>query len=254
VDSQLPFVSCVCIAGKTSWHDEFMLPAAVHWFQAQAYPANRRDLVIVSDGETNITYLGRYAHIAWIQNRCLGALRNYALGMVPEGNLVAQWDCDEIFHPLYLSTLVDAAIANPGNPVFLQRELAYDFETDTACVRDLVSTFIHGSILHPKTAFRYPEIAKCEDTEFLKNWRQGSVVDANPCLKVHLSHGHNTWDRKHVLRAYDSYWGRGRWSLHDEHRAYLREALTHYHLPSDAAQQKQPDHDNQQDHAAAHAP
>lgn len=233
---ELPFVSAICIAGKSRWHDDHFLQQAIHWFRVQTYPKDRRELLIVTDAEWETATPGDSAqeniHLVHVAKQSLGGLRNAGLEAM-QGDYAIQWDVDDAHHPSRISAQVSFAIDHPGLPVLLQRQLCYDWPTDTACVRDLVTTPIHGSILHPRTDARYPLTPKEEDTAFLANWGNLVIVDNDPCLYTRFSHGRNTWNRRHVLRFYAADWASGGWFLSDEHRGHLKSVLSLYDLKAD---------------------
>jgi glycosyltransferase involved in cell wall biosynthesis len=221
-----PFVSAVCVTGKSDWHLREVLPQAVRAFHEQEYPSDRAELVVVCDRALALE-ADRVRVVRAPPGLTLGELRNLGLDAA-RGELCAQFDDDDHHHPRRLAAQVRACVARPGLPSFLKRQLCYDWTTDTAFVRELEHTFVHGSICHPRTDARYPAVSREEDTVFLGAWPQHLVLDNDPALYVRFFHGANTWDRGHLLRGYAGAWARGQWHLGDRHRADLSQALARY--------------------------
>jgi len=248
--SQLPFVSAVCITGKSKYHVEKLLPQAIRSFKEQAYPAERRRLTVLCDDHhvavQSITEAQEPAiHAVFIdEKRTLGALRNAGLrcAVATGSTLVLQWDDDDWHHPRRIDQQVEAFRSSGGLPVFLQRQLCYDVPRDVAFVREFPNTFIHGTILHANTPDLkpYPEGGQeeavirgrkisTEDTTFLQQWQKGHVINNPPELYVRFFHGdeHNTWDRAHVMREAAEYRPRT-WAISQQQAEYLEEVLSHY--------------------------
>lgn len=260
--SQLPFVSAVCVTGKSKYHVEKLLPQAIKSFKEQAYaPGYRRLIVVHDDHEAAVRsvvttegakdpWSNRIQLVGFEEKQTLGALRNAGLNVPLTANdeLLIQWDDDDWHHPQRIAQQVDAymsrgraleearACMHPAArlPVFLKRQLCYDVQRDVAFVRELPNTCIHGSILHANTPDLkpYPEQGKEEDTLFIKQWPHVFVMDNAPELYVRFFHGdeYNTWDRTHVMREAADYRS-GTWAISEEQGEYLKEVLRHYGWP-----------------------
>lgn len=258
-----PLVSAVCVTGKSPFHIERLLPAAAASFALQSYPVACRELVVVSDVVDNASrekieqavergfqQVRRPARASFqfVNPGTLGYLRNAGLDTA-YGDLIIQWDDDDWHGHDRIAAQVDEFC---GLPVFLQRQLCWDLPTNTACIRELESTFIHGTILHGRSDARYPEMAKEEDSHFLANFPNRAILDNDPALYVRLSHGHNTWDRDHILRGYAGEWAMHRWHLCWFHGQLLRSIAPFYgvKLP-----EEKPDQEADRDgHPEEHAP
>jgi glycosyltransferase involved in cell wall biosynthesis len=235
--SPQPFVSAVCVTGKSPYHVRHLLPAAIKCFHDQVYPADKRELLVVADG-----CLDELAEVVpedmpgvrlILEDKCsLGALRNAGLRAAQRG-LVLQWDDDDWHHPERMQVQVNAWMKQPeGLPVCLQRQLCYDLQRDVAFVRAFANTFIHGTILHETNCEDYPEQGREEDTVFVQQWNRVNVIDGPPELYVRLFHGdeHNTWDRRHVMREAAD-WRPGTWAISEHLVEFLQGVVAKYRKP-----------------------
>lgn len=226
---ELPFVSCLCIAGKSAFNLDHLLPQAATAFQEQTYSADRRELIVVWEPDRGhsreikgLRENVRPVAVAGIHS--LGHLRNVSLDHA-KGDLMCQWDSDDWFHPTYIEKMVERQRQRPELPLFLKRQLCYSFNIDTAFVREYDHTFIHGANLYPRSEHRYPDQGREEDTVFLCNWPERWIYNNDPNLYLRLEHGDNTWPPEHILGEYGEPWALGGWHLCDEHREYLRGVL-----------------------------
>lgn len=232
-----PFVTAVCITGKTSFHIQKLLPVAIECFKKQDYPPERRALLLVSDNRdvhhvSGVCPSNVYCHlIARTLDYTLGDLRNQGLESLPvQTDLVIQWDDDDWHPPQRIGKQVEAyQMCNNGLPVCLAGQIVYCWKTKTGSLRYLPGNCIHGSILHPKNSFRYPSKKLEEDTDFLSLFGGHNVLD-DPALYVRFFWGDdvNAWDRKHLLRQYAAAWATGGLHLSNCHRAVLAQAVSSY--------------------------
>lgn len=227
-----PLVSAICLTGKTPFHVDRLLPQAIRCFLDQSYP-NKELLLVTELPELDIPAdlfaraAGTIHMISAPQAKCVGELRNAGLDAA-RGPLVIQWDDDDWHHPERITTQV-IAWDNARRPVFLQRQLAYSFLTDTAFVREFKDGFIHGTVLHEVLpSVRYPSIHLAEDTEFINQFPEVAIVDNDPCLYVRLSHGQNNWDDKHIMR--EAAGRKGEWLISREQADALSKVLRGYDL------------------------
>jgi glycosyltransferase involved in cell wall biosynthesis len=185
---------------------------AVHCLIAQRWPA--RELVVVDDGEADYGPMLaryhdrlpiRYLRIEPEPGRKLGELRNVALEACA-GDYVAQWDDDEWYHPERLATQVEALERDRLDAVVLDWTLMH---VDADGLREHlyradVGAGTPGTIVHRRTSVRYPNLARAEDSEFLRRLarrgRVGSIDRSGSHLFVRCFHGGNTWQRGHFLR------------------------------------------------------
>lgn len=212
---------------------------AVACFAAQSW--RDRELVIIDDGDQDYTDLlepyRRDGHlIRYVRRQAdpairLGELRNIAISHAA-GEWCIQWDDDEWYHPERIArqmawsaghvavalrwTLMDVDDGHGG---------AWSFRADTGIATP-------GTVLHRRDAARYPNLARGEDSEFLRELRRtGPVAVLGPDashLFVRCFHGTNTWDQRHFVRRlhrrpvdWPSY-AIARWWHHDltRHRAF----------------------------------
>ena len=231
-----PLLSAVCVTGKTPWHVEYMLPQAIRCFLDQTYP--QRELVLVTEQpHLDVPVSDLEGLEEWYEKdlvrviyapeaKTLGDLRNAGLDAA-RGECVIQWDDDDWHASARMTIQMQVYFQQPTLPNAFIRQLAYSFLSDSACVRELPNTFIHGTILHAKKpGLRYPSKRAGEDTDFIGQFSEFAVINNDPGLYLRFSHGHNTWNDQHIMRGTQS----GHWALGVEHTCLLREVLKRYPL------------------------
>lgn len=198
-----PKVSCLMV---TADRRRFVRRALL-CYRRQTYP--RRELVIVDDGNEPLDDLlagfppdeVRYHRLAKGPGNVLGRLRNISLELA-RGDLCANWDDDDWYHPDRLDLQV-AAIEDGARSCSLAAALVH---IDAAPYsRDaFVSPFrrgVPGSLIYPRSgAARHPEVRRGEDDAFLDEWRKAGHrrLDASHAgLMIRCYHGANTWDIGH---------------------------------------------------------
>jgi len=179
-------------------------------YRRQTYP--RKELVVVDDGGEPLDDLladfppGEvlYHRIARTSANVLGRLRNLSLELAT-GDLCANWDDDDWYHPDRLSVQVGAIEAGARSCSLAATLVHIDLPPYSR--RAFVSPFrrgVPGSLVYPRAgAIRHPELARGEDDVFLGEWRKTShrMLDASRAgLMVRCFHGANTWDRGHFTR------------------------------------------------------
>ena len=202
-----PLVSCLMVTA-----DRGALAArAVRCFARQTYP--NRELVVLDDGREEIGPV-MSAHAAGTPVRhvridpaaprlALGALRNRGLEAA-RGELVAQWDDDDWYHPERLAEQVRGL--GDGDACVLGGTLVHvdsgDWRGHPFAGR--LAGGVPGTILHRRAgAPRYPEVARAEDTVFLEHYARAGrlrVLAGREHLFIRCFHGANTWGRGHFLR------------------------------------------------------
>lgn len=204
--SNLPLVTCVMVTADRGR----LCARAILCFERQTYP--NRELLVLDDGRADISprlsHLDparvRYLRLSPVTpRRTLGAVRNIGLTEA-RGDLIAQWDDDDWYHPDRL--LEQVQTLGEGEACVLDGTLLHVAEGRwgghpfTGCLRGGVP----GTILHRREErVRYPELARAEDKEFLSRWaRRGGVrvLAGRPHLFIRCFHGGNTWSRRHFLR------------------------------------------------------
>lgn len=202
-----PTVTAVMV---TQGGREVLAQRAADAFMRQSYPADRRELLVVTDGpdplaewepptgsDTSTIRVEQVTVPTGERRPSLGELRNYALEQV-RTELVVQWDDDDYSTADRLAYQVEAW--QPGRAVVLRRQLRADLYAPGELVVDWARG-IEGTILHAASEpHRYPDTDRGEDTAFAAAFGGAlEVVDNPPELYVRLYHGRNTWDRRHIL-------------------------------------------------------
>jgi len=233
-----PLVSAIVCTGHDPWRVEHLLPQAVRCLQLQTHP--HWEAVIVCDNPAQ-THAVR-AVVAGIRHRFvevpaawhLGAKRNAGLDAA-RGDFTIQWDDDDWHHPTRIELQLQACLSAGGtDAVFLRRQMAYDFDLDTAFVREFPPAggmCIHASVLCPKSDVRYPpDRTMGEDTAYLVEWLKRErvvVMENDPFLYVRLSHGRNICSSAHIMREVAGHVGD--WSaLTAEQQRTLRSVLDNF--------------------------
>lgn len=221
-------VTAIMITGK----DPARAPlarVAVESFLAQTYSDKR--LIIVNTGDVPLL-AGPLANVEERHWRgkaglTLGALRNLARKGIKDG-VIVQWDDDDFSNPERIHRQL-AATPKGGASIFL-REIHCCLQSGQAfagCGRESRVGGFAGTMLFPaRYAGTFPDLGKHEDTEFLlplKAAKKLTVIDNDPCLYVRFYHGHNTWEREHVMRRRS-----GSLPLTPEQQQYLDWVRSHY--------------------------
>ena len=133
----------------------------------------------------------------------LGALRNHAIER-STGAWCIQWDDDEWYHPDRIAVQM-GAVAGDATAVALRWTLMsvepngrapLAFRSDTGIATP-------GTVLHRRDAARYPNLARGEDSVFLRRLRDaGELVvlgKEHAYLFVRCFHGSNTWSESHFV-------------------------------------------------------
>lgn len=199
-----PRISCVMVTADRA----AIARRAVRCFLDQSW--SNRELVVVDDGTEDYAPIlsaipaDRLIHyrIARSPDNNLGRLRNLSLDLA-RGELVAQWDDDDWYHPERLkrqamaltgekqACVLAATLMHLDAPGWLDRPYIGSLEPG-----------VPGTILHRADAqARYPEERRGEDSVFLDHWSRDrlAVLDA-PHLFLRAFHGSNTWERAHFER------------------------------------------------------
>lgn len=204
-----------------------MARCAIDCYARQDYPA--RELVIVCDGYDGYDALQAYAADRTAGSLAatavpagsmpLGALRNLAIEMA-HGEIVCQWDDDDLSHPRRLSVQVSRMLADGAEACFLTDQVQL-----TTCDRSVYwcdwahtrgwplpwSTIPNTLLCRKASLGRYPErgplARRSEDTEVMRALLTRAIVSRVSglgWLYVYVSHGANTWHESHhreIVRA-----------------------------------------------------
>jgi glycosyltransferase involved in cell wall biosynthesis len=192
-----PLVSCLMVTRG----DEGLMRQAIACFQAQTY--GHRELIVVSAARQTdvagfVAGLGdpRIRFVA-AADAPLGGLRNASVAAA-QGDLICQWDDDDLSDPRRLELMVSVLAASQCDAVFLSRVTLW-----WPARRRLVlseARLWEGTMLARRGAVPpYPHYDRREDSAMVETLRQGSsvaVVDA-PGMYVYRVTGKNTWDEAH---------------------------------------------------------
>lgn len=214
---ELPTVSCL----MPTLDRLDQLRQSILCFCRQTYP--KKELVIASEGTAE--YKRRITeHLAGLGRsdiRCvfvdgdgwnLGRMRNLTIEMA-RGELLCQWDDDDLNHPLRLALQVKALLRRRALSCYLTEQLQYFEERNQLywvnwdCEPDLPLRVlvIPGTVLCWRSiAARYPESGpdseRGEDMTFLDQLiAEGPVarLSGHPHLYVYRYHGRNVWSFTH---------------------------------------------------------
>jgi glycosyltransferase involved in cell wall biosynthesis len=208
-----PLVSCLMVTRNRARLARRSLACLL----TQTWP--NKELVVVDDGDQDYgEILAPLAdripvHYHRVDNRegiSLGGLRNIALDRA-NGDFCVQWDDDEWFHPQRIEAQMQAVRARGLDAVVLHWTLVHvDSPRMTAHpFRACLGRGTPGTVLHRRTALRYPDLPRGEDSEFWRrlsrNLRVGTLTDPHGHLFIRCFHGDNTWSLRHFTgRLYRS--------------------------------------------------
>lgn len=201
-----PLVSCLMVSRGQ------LCPAryAIDCFRRQTY--RHRELVIIDDNP--VSELARFLadmgdpqirHV-WLAagRQSLGSLRNRALAE-SRGNLVCQWDDDDLYDERRLAWQIEALLSSGAQACFLRRwTLWWPAECRIAVSGDRIW---EGSMLARRTSVPdYPARRRGEDTAVAEQlMAAGRVVLMNaPELYCYTIHGSNTFHYQHFLGMYNA--------------------------------------------------
>lgn len=232
-----PLVSCVM---PTSNRAEF-IKQALCYFREQRY--GNKELLIVYDRPSDLPadlVLPPRVRLICSTERSIGSKRNEGC-LYAQGDFIAQWDDDDIYHPDRLGRQMAPLLAGEADITALQDILFWDQDTNRywSCTPELFAAlFVEqvsgGTLVYRKTlwenATRYPAISLREDAEFLlevirKGARLARVPGRN--LFIYRRHIRNTWRFTVGIDPYPSGW--------------KQETLPHWaseypiHIPADTA-------------------
>lgn len=201
----MPLVSCLMVTADRP----ALCRRAIRCYNRQTYP--NRELVVVEDSTTDLAPVladvpaGElvHRHVNPDRDLSLGALRNLSLEAA-RGDLLTQWDDDDWYHRERVAHQV-AALHDGYDACCLHGALMH-----VASPRMMQHPYIGylpdgvpGTIMHRRNAsIRYPELARAEDSVFLKAWpetRRVQLPREASHLFIRCYHGDNTWEKTHFL-------------------------------------------------------
>jgi len=205
-ECEVPLVSCLMVTGDRAR----LCARAIACYEAQSYP--NTELVVVDDGSQDLgerLARVRSGPVVYLKldrdqrRRSLGELRNLSLDAA-QGELLAQWDDDDWYHPDRLTEQV-AALGKASACVLASTLMHVDSGPwSEHPYEGSLPGGVPGTIVHRRAPEkRYPEIGRAEDTVYLEQFaRRGgvSVLAGRPHLFLRCYHGANTWEQGHFLR------------------------------------------------------
>jgi len=212
-----PLVSCLVVTQPGRQH---LLAEALDGFSRQTWP--RRELVIVSDGTEGdraalddlLAGLGvADARVVWVASGTdLGTKRNRSIDAA-RGDLVCQWDDDDLHHPERIAAQVERLLADEADACFLGDALQWLADEDRLFHLEFArgtgaGRMLHGTLLLRRDRpYRYPErggfARSGEDTDLVTQVLErgrATVVRGRPELYVYRIHGANTVSALHAAR------------------------------------------------------
>lgn len=210
-----PLISCLMVTLPVPERFK-LLKRSVADYIAQTHA--RRELVIVANGGTPEALAAIKAHVAGLGrgdiriveppgNLTLGALRNISKASA-RGEVICQWDDDDLFHPERLERQLDALVRSGAEAVCLQQVMQFfTVERLLYCLNFHIGgeTVFAGSLMcWTATPVVYPESGESarlgEDTEVAWQLLQRGVLHVladMPHLYVYVCHGANSWSDWH---------------------------------------------------------
>lgn len=231
----MPKISCV----TTSIGRFELLKKSIRCYQQQTYP--NRELIILCQGGKEIHAQMR-EHLKELndpsilfipapQRLVLGALRN-TLVELATGEIICQWDDDDLYSPRRMLNQYNAMVANRVNiacaycrflKLFFLPEGNQMYWCDWSGEFEYSHRFLCGTVMFYKElmydltkahGLLYPETgAQCHVEEDLNVWqkliRRGKVVDIESGLDyIYVYHGENLYDLEHHKLTLDTRWGK----------------------------------------------
>lgn len=203
-----PTVSCLMVSRNRL----ALVKRSVESYLWQTHP--HRELVVVRDPRAPSREIEEYIEslsrpdVVLVRPRgqpTLSALRNASLEAA-SGDVVCQWDDDDLGHPDRLRVQLTAMIEEGSSAVFLQDDLHHFIETGEVywvSYREGLVPCLPGTALLRRSAVRpYLDAAafsdRSEDTLSLARLQcPVTLVGGLPHLYVYSFHDNNTWDEAH---------------------------------------------------------
>jgi glycosyltransferase involved in cell wall biosynthesis len=201
-----PRVSCVMVTcGRAVW-----VAQSIRYFDAQDWPADDRELVIVYEAETDLpALLPERADVRLICVGCgrsIGEKRNLG-AQAARGTIVVQWDDDDYYGPDRLRRQVAPLFDGTADVTGLRGALFFEPASWTFWraspalhARMFVEDVFGGTLAYRRTVWerlaQYPPTSLREDADFLvAAMQRGARLARVPAGEsyIYLRHGRNTW-------------------------------------------------------------
>ena len=196
---EFPLISCLCITKNS----EELVKLSIDCFNKQLYP-NKELIVVYEDNnkyidvivETNQQENIIFYKVDTNPKKTLGELRNISIN-IAKGEYIAQWDDDDWHSPLRLWEQFYYIKKSNKFGSILKSWLVFDQRNNLLYERkrtDLVGW--EGTLLFKKSEIKnlYQNLAKGEDTGFVKQIESQIYPIYYPELYIYRVHYNNTWD------------------------------------------------------------
>jgi glycosyltransferase involved in cell wall biosynthesis len=194
-----PSVSCLMVTHGDRW----TLKYAYDCYMNQSY--SKRELVIIAPTDRVEQVVGLISPNASDNVRVFGAgdeltlgdLRNMSVARA-HGEILMQWDDDDLYDPLRISAAVSALAQLPAAAVLLSRLLIWWPDRNLAAIS--AKRLWEGSIaMWRQHTPVYPGLSRGEDTpavQYLSDTHQLALMNS-PLMYIYVVTGKNTYDTKH---------------------------------------------------------
>lgn len=224
MDYTMEPVTAVMITGRSPTNYK-LANTSIELFRAQTY--HNRTLLIINDGEALNPKDNNIKEVCMPKQHSLGMLRNIALDLIDEGQLVCQWDDDDYYPPYRLNQQMTYLAISGKEAVTYAHQTIYSFPTRSALYYTSDAEYgIEGTIIHRNTKVRYPDCGLGEDTEFIKQF-DVAVIDNDEIDYVKFFHGDNAWHESKMMRGITGQYDK--WLISDNHKRCVEDIIfKHY--------------------------
>lgn len=229
IPSQSPLITCACV---TKDRPE-LLKRSINCYINQTYP-NKKLVIVSQSNEDNNKIIFNYLKtlnrddILFLEAPSmltLGAMRNVSVELAT-GEIVCQWDDDDVYHPHRLITQYKALISDSRNVASIYSQFLKYFSNshevywcDWWNEHEYSHRFLCGSIMFYKALFHlwenfYPErgsqSCREEDLHVLEKLiSKGLIAPVTAGNQyIYVYHGVNTYDLDHHKMTLDVRWGK----------------------------------------------
>jgi hypothetical protein len=198
-----PLVSCVLATGGRPC----FLSKSVEYYDRQTYP--HRELVIVDDGDEDLSSRFEGTDITYLHRRCresLGAKRNVGCRRA-RGSIIALWDDDDWYGRTRLADQVEPLIANQADITALTSPTFFDLRNWTfwICSEDIERQMFRRGVIAGTMVFwraiweshaQFPDLSLAEEAAFMDEAVSlGARLAGVPSRDrfLYVRHSGNTW-------------------------------------------------------------
>lgn len=234
ITDDLPLITCVMVT-EGRWP---LMKKSIDCYLNQSYM--NKNLVILSQGSSEINfsiedYVSKHNDITFLsvpKRLSLGALRNLSVE-IATGDIICQWDDDDLYHPHRIITQYKNLSMNENNSASIYCDFLKYFKLkktiywcDWSGEPPLINKFLCGSVMFWKRFFYdfmpfYPEKGnqsnKEEDLHVLSKLKSKGILC--PVFAGHqyiyVYHGDNTYDLKHHKYTLDTSSGKKVYSTNE---------------------------------------